>query len=66
MCVLLTQIGANVEVRQSDGQYLPGLIQKLTDASTYTVGKEGKVNEEYRCLYCTDSIIVDCKVWASC
>jgi hypothetical protein len=33
------KVGANVEVRQSDGQYLNGVILKLTDATTYTVGK---------------------------
>ena len=28
-----------MEVRQQDGQYLPATILKLTDNSTYTVGK---------------------------
>ena len=33
------QIGSPVEVRQPDGQYLSASVLKLTDQSTYTVGK---------------------------
>ena len=33
------QVGSPVEVRQPDGQYLAASIVKLTDQSTYTVGK---------------------------
>ena len=33
------QVGTPVEVRQPDGQFLSATIMKLTDQSTYTVGK---------------------------
>ena len=39
MC--LPQVGNQVEVRQSDGQYKLATILKLTDQTTYTVGECG-------------------------
>lgn len=35
---LSLQVNATVEVRGSDGVYVSGVITRLTDASTYTVG----------------------------
>lgn len=34
------KVGAVVEAKNPDGQYMEGMITKLTDASIYTVGKE--------------------------
>lgn len=32
-------MGATVEAKNPDGQFMEGVITKLTDASVYTVGK---------------------------
>lgn len=33
------KVGAVVEAKNPDGQFMEGVITKLTDASVYTVGK---------------------------
>ena len=35
----LLKVGAVVEAKNPDGQFMEGVITKLTDASVYTVGK---------------------------
>lgn len=39
--VAVPQVGAVVEVKNQDGVYQEATINKLTDASIYTVGKSG-------------------------
>lgn len=34
-----SKVGSTVEVKTLDGRLMDGVIIKLTDASTYTVGK---------------------------
>jgi len=44
------KVGAVVEAKNPDGQFMEGVINKLTDASVYTVGKNSIFRYQRLCI----------------